>query len=174
MSFENQPTLNGNLVRLRPLRPGDFDALYAVAADPLIWEQHPAHNRHEYAVFREFFQESLASGGALLATDARTEHVIGSSRFHGYNESASEVEIGWTFLARSYWGGRYNGELKQLMLRHAFRFVSSVVFFVSPGNMRSQRAMQRIGGVLESQPDEKGRLIYRITASAFARKATAA
>jgi RimJ/RimL family protein N-acetyltransferase len=168
MPFDAQPILHGDLVHVRPLRPDDQAVLQAVAADPLIWEQHPARNRHEAAVFREFFAESLASGGALLVMEAGTGRVIGSSRFHGYSEERSEVEIGWTFLARSHWGGRYNGELKQLMLRHAFRFVDSVVLFVSPENVRSQRAVQKVGGVLERAPDEQGRLVYRITASAFA------
>jgi RimJ/RimL family protein N-acetyltransferase len=162
--FDSQPTLKGTLVELRPLRHADQDELYAVASDPLIWEQHPARDRHEAARFGEFFAEALASGGALLATDAETGRVIGSSRFHGYSEERSEVEIGWTFLARSHWGGRYNGELKELMLRHAFRFVHSVVFFVSPENVRSRRAMEKIGGVLEPEPDAQGRLVYRITA----------
>ena len=174
MPFDSQPTLNGTLVELRPLRPEDHDDLYAVAADPLIWEQHPVEDRHEEARFGEFFAEALASGGALLATDAETQRVIGSSRFHGYSVEGSEVEIGWTFLARSHWGGQYNGELKQLMLRHAFRFVNSVVFFVSPENTRSQRAMEKIGGVLEPKPDAQGRLVYRITASSFRTRVTAA
>jgi RimJ/RimL family protein N-acetyltransferase len=167
MPFDSQPTLNGTLMMLRPLRLEDQGDLYAVASDPRIWEQHPARDRHEAARFREFFAEALASGGALLATDAETRRVIGSSRFHGHSEERSEVEIGWTFLARSHWGGRYNGELKELMLRHAFRFVDSVVFFVSPENIRSQRAMEKIGGVLEPEPDAQGRLVYRITASSL-------
>ena len=170
MSFDSQPTLSGTLVNLRPLRPEDYRQLYAVAADPLIWEQHPVKNRHEEAVFREFFSESLASGGALLVTDAETQRAIGSSRYFGYRKETREVEIGWTFLARSHWGGRYNGELKQLMLRHAFRFVDSVVLFISPENIRSQRAVGKIGGVREPEPDTEGRLVYRITASAFTRK----
>jgi RimJ/RimL family protein N-acetyltransferase len=174
VSFDRQPTLKGALVALRPLRPEDRADLFAVAADPLIWEQHPARNRHEDPVFRQFFSEALASGGALLVTDVRTRATIGSSRFHGYSEGKSEVEIGWTFLARSHWGGRYNEELKRLMLDHAFRFVNSVVFFVGPQNMRSRRAMQKIGGVLEPEPDAEGRVVYRITASAFARGETSA
>src|SRR5215213_4516962 len=104
MPFDPQPTLKGELVELRPLRPEDFPALYAVASDPLIWEQHPASDRHEEGVFREFFREALESGGALVALDAAGGHIIGSSRFHGYDEGKSVVEIGWTFLARSHWG----------------------------------------------------------------------
>ena len=118
-----------------------------------------------------FFREALDSGGALIAVDARDGRIIGSSRFHGYDEEKSEVEIGWTFLARSHWGGLYNGEMKHLMLRHAFRFVNSVLFLVGPQNLRSQRAVEKIGGVrVGARPDGGGResIVYQITASAFA------
>ena len=142
-----QPVLRGELLSLRPLRAEDFDALYAVASDPLIWEQHPDKTRSDPAGFKKFFDEAIASGGALIAVDNATSAVIGSSRFHGYDREVDEVEIGWTFLARSHWGGRYNGEMKRLMLTHAFRFVSRVVFLVGPNNIRSQRAVERIGGV---------------------------
>ena len=133
MSFALQPTLKGDLLGLGPLRPEDFHDLYAVASDPLIWEQHPVRNRYKEEVFKEFFREALESGGALIATDSKDGRVIGSSRFHGYDQEKSEIEIGWTFLARSHWGGIYNREMKQLMLRHAFRFVNSVIFLVGPG-----------------------------------------
>ncbi len=164
MSFDRQPQLNGDLVELRPLRSEHYCDLYAVAADPLIWEQHPDKNRHEQESFQVFFREALASG-ALIANDARTQLVIGSSRFHGYDKQRSEVEIGWTFLARSYWGGVYNAQMKHLMLQHAFRFVNSVVFLVGPRNLRSQRAVEKIGGVRAgSRPDADGMdsYVYRI------------
>ncbi len=146
-SFNLQPTLKGELLELRPLRPTDFDALFAVASDPGIWEQHPAKERATPDGFRKFFQDALDSGGALVASDARDGRVIGSSRFFGYDAERNEVEIGWTFLARSHWGGRYNGEMKRLMIDHAFRFVDCVVFLVAPENYRSQRAVEKIGGV---------------------------
>lgn len=166
-----QPTLKGNLLELRPLRASDFRDLYAVAADPPIWEQHPVKDRWKEDVFKAFFQESLNSGGALIAIDSKDGKVIGSSRFHGYDEQKSEIEIGWTFLARSHWGGTYNREMKELMLRHAFRFVDRVVFLVGPENLRSQRAVEKIGGVrVGSRRDGGGRdsFVYQITASAFA------
>jgi N-acetyltransferase len=172
MSFDSQPLLRGGLVELRPLRVDDFDALFAVASDPLIWEQHPANDRYQEAVFREFFREALESGGALTARDVRYNRVIGSSRFHGYDEERSEIEIGWTFLARSHWGGRYNGEMKRLMLEHAFRSVDRVLFLVGPGNLRSRRALEKIGAVaVGSRLDTAGRdsVVYEITAAAFGR-----
>ena len=171
MSFDLQPVLQGELLRLRPLRLDDFPSLFAVAADPLIWEQHPAGDRYKEEVFKTFFSEAMDSRGALIATDSKDGQVIGSSRFHGYNDEASEIEIGWTFLARSHWGGIYNREMKKLMLRHAFQFVNAVVFLVGPQNLRSQKALEKIGGVrVGSRRDGSGRdsIVYRITASTFA------
>jgi N-acetyltransferase len=145
--FDLQPTLAGSLIALRPLRPADCDPLYAVASDPLIWEQHPDKTRCQPDGFRAFFQQAIDSGGALLATRTGTPEVIGTSRFHGYDRAAAEVEIGWTFLGRQYWGGTYNRELKRLMLEHAFRFVRRVVFLIGPENLRSQRAVLKLGAV---------------------------
>jgi len=166
--FELQPRLEGKLLRLRPLRAEDWSDLYAVASDPLIWEQHPNNDRHKVEVFREFFREAMESGGALIAIDSRDGTVIGSSRFHGHDEEKSEIEIGWTFLARSHWGGVYNGEMKELMLRHAFRFVKNVVFLIGPRNLRSQRAVEKIGALRAGSrrdPTGKENFVYRITAA---------
>jgi N-acetyltransferase len=142
-----QPVLKGQLLELRPLRPEDFPDLYAVASDPLIWEQHPHNTRYQEEVFKKFFRDALASGGALIAIDSQTGRVIGSSRYDGYHKEKSQVEIGWTFLARSHWGGIYNGEMKRLMLEHAFKFVNNVVFVIGIQNFRSQKAVEKIGAV---------------------------
>ena len=174
MPFDLQPILKGRLLELRPLRADDFQDLCGVAADPLIWEQHPAKDRYKAEVFGVFFHEALASGGALIAVEIQDRKVIGSSRFHGHNEEKGEIEIGWTFLARSYWGGLYNGEMKQLMLRHAFRFVDNVIFLVGPENFRSQKAVEKLGAIrVGSRPDAGGRtsLVYQITALTFAQHA---
>jgi len=167
MSFDLQPILKGDLLQLRPIRSEDFADLYAVASDPLIWEQHPIKDRYKRDVFSGFFRESLQSGGALIAIDCNGGKVIGSSRFHGFDESKSEIEIGWSFLARTHWGGVYNREMKRLMLRHAFKFVKRVVFLVGAQNLRSQQAMEKIGGVrVGARPDANGQmsLVYQITA----------
>jgi RimJ/RimL family protein N-acetyltransferase len=163
--FDLQPVLVGDLLELRPLAESDFDELFAVAADPLIWEQHPENTRHEEPVFRRFFRGALDSGGALVAIDRADGRMIGSSRFHAWDPERSQVEIGWTFLARSHWGGRYNREMKQLMLAHAFRFVDNVIFLIGPNNHRSRRAIEKIGGVLAGAgPDGRGHesLVYVI------------
>jgi RimJ/RimL family protein N-acetyltransferase len=173
VSFDRQPILVGELLELRPLREQDFDALFRVASDPLIWEQHPERNRYEEATFRAFFAEALDSGGALVAVERASGRIIGSSRYHGYDEEGSVVEIGWSFLARAYWGGRYNGEMKRLMLEHAFRWVNRVVFVIGPANLRSQRAVEKIGGVRAgTTTDARGRerVLYEITPDLHGRK----
>ena len=146
--FELQPHLFGDLLELRPLRPEDWESLFAVASDPMIWEQHPASDRYKEEVFREFFGEALESGGAFVVIDRKTREIIGSSRYFGFDPGRKEIEIGWTFLARNYWGGKYNRELKRLMLDHAFEFVESVVFLVGPTNVRSQKALEKIGALM--------------------------
>ena len=174
MSFDLQPHLTGSLVELKPLHEEDFQDLYAVAADPLIWKQHPNSDRYREEVFRVFFREAMESGGALIVIDRKDGGVMGSSRYYGYDEGKREVEIGWTFLARKYWGGTYNREMKQLMLRHAFRFVDSVIFLVGPHNIRSQRAVEKIGAVrVGSRRDGNGResVVYRIESLTFAQVA---
>jgi RimJ/RimL family protein N-acetyltransferase len=142
--FDPQPRLVGEIVELRPLRRADYDAVSAAAADPLIWEQHPL-DRHEEDVFRTYFDEQLASGGGLVILERSTGAVIGSSRYHDWDAERSNVEIGWTFLVRRHWGGETNREVKRLMLDHAFRSFESVSFHAHRDNLRSQRAIEKLG-----------------------------
>jgi RimJ/RimL family protein N-acetyltransferase len=168
--LNRQPTLAGDLLELRPLGEDDWAALFAVASDPLIWEQHPDSDRYKEDVFRRFFADAMRSGGALVALDRATGQIIGSSRYHGFDATGSVVEIGWTFLARRFWGGTYNGEMKRLMLEHAFTVVDRVIFIIGPENRRSRRAVEKIGGVfLRSERDETGRerVVYELTRDAF-------
>ena len=155
--------------------PEDWEALFLVASDPLLWEQHPAHDRYQEAVFQEFFRKSLASGGALVAVDRKTHKIVGSSRCSAEDTRSDEIHIGWTFLARSHWGGAYNAEMKRLMLGHAFQFVDSVIFLVAAANGRSRRAVEKIGGVLTDRQVTKNlggeavdHVVYRIKKPAVA------
>jgi len=147
MPFDLQPRLNNEWITLEPLEPGDFAALYAVASDPLIWEQHPNRNRYQREVFAGYFDGAIASGGAFRVIDRTTGTLIGCSRYYDLDEAARIVAVGYTFIARSAWGGAYNRALKALMLDHAFRFVDRVIFHVGVGNLRSRKAMEKLGGV---------------------------
>lgn len=146
--FDPQPLLSSDLVALRPLEAGDFDALFAVASDPQIWAVHPAHDRWQEPVFRRFFDDAQLSGGALVAIDPATSEVIGSSRYDTARAEEGEVEIGWTFLARRCWGGAVNGAMKRLMIAHALESYDRAIFLVGEHNFRSRRALEKIGAVL--------------------------
>ena len=171
--MDRQPVLEGERLLLRPLTEADWGSLFAVASDRELWAGHPSHDRWQEPVFRAFFDDALAKGGALAIVDKATGTVIGSSRFQYGDEGA--LEIGWSFLARAYWGQGYNAEFKRLMLEHAFRFVDRVVFRVGADNVISRKAMARIGGRLTGETfveERVGRpiehVMYDITRESFA------
>jgi RimJ/RimL family protein N-acetyltransferase len=139
--------LQNELVQLVPLSAADFEELYAVASDPLIWEQHPNPDRYQSTVFSNYFDGAIASNGAFLIKDAQTGTAIGSSRFYDHKPELREIKIGYTFFSRACWGKPYNSNVKHLMLAHAFTFVDRVVFHVGASNFRSQKAMERLGAV---------------------------
>ncbi len=147
MAFELQPSIRNDLVRLEPLQAGDFEALFAVACDPLIWEQHPSQDRYKREVFAGYFKSGLESGGALRVIDQKTGDLVGSSRYYDLDEAARQVSVGYTFIARRCWASGFNRALKQLMLDHAFKFVDRVIFQVGRDNLRSRKAMEKLGGV---------------------------
>lgn len=174
--MDRQPVLEGERLLLRPLRADDWDALYGVASDPLIWELHPANDRWQEGVFRAFFADALEGGGAMAAIDKASGAIIGSSRWQAHDPAAGgSVEIGWTFLARSHWGGPWNTDMKRLMLAHAFRWVARVNFRVGETNLRSRGAMARIGarltardgGTVQTASGPARHLIYEITRESF-------
>lgn len=146
--MDRQPILTGERVVLRPTREGDREPLFAIASDRLIWEVHPAHDRWQRPVFDVFFDAGQESGGALTIIDRASSAIIGASRYGIPDVERDEVEIGWTYLARAYWGGVYNREIKRLMLDHLHRFAATATFMVGENNIRSRRAMEKIGGVL--------------------------
>lgn len=179
--MDRQPVLEGERLLLRPLAPDDWDALFAIAADPAVWEQHPMHDRWREEVFRTFFDDALAKGGALAAIDRRDGSVVGTSRFQTLlapeddPEEQHSVEIGWTFLAPRLWGKGINREMKRLMLEHAFRFVERVDFRVGETNWRSRIAMENIGAERTRRTDLSSyegkralHVIYAITRESFA------
>ncbi|MEL6988554.1 MAG: GNAT family N-acetyltransferase [Bacteroidota bacterium] len=140
--------LEDELIILRPLQKDDFDALYQVAKDPLIWEQHPCSDRYQQEKFRIFFEDSIESKGAFVIIDKSNSSIIGSTRFKKIKRATNAIEIGWTFLARDKWGGVYNRTAKKLMIDYALEHLDYVVFYVDKNNQRSIRAVQKLGAVL--------------------------
>lgn len=164
-----QPVLEGPTLRLQPLDERDFDVLFAVASDPLVWEQHPEPLRYRRDVFDGFFAGALASRGALLVLHRESGRVIGTSRYYDFDEPEREVAIGYTFLSRDFWGGAANTEMKRLMLDHAFGWAEAVWFHVGPQNFRSRRAVEKLGARLDRIALRGGRetVFYRLGRAEF-------
>lgn len=142
-------SLKNEQIWLEPLRESDFERLYAVASDPEIWEQHPSPDRYKKEVFQKFFDGAVDSQSAFLIIDQETNEVIGSTRFYEYDKINKSIAIGYTFLAKEYWGGKYNSSVKKLMLDYAFQFAEKVYFHVGASNIRSQTAVLRLGAQLQ-------------------------
>jgi RimJ/RimL family protein N-acetyltransferase len=173
--MDRQPVLESERLLLRPLTPDDWDALYSVAADPLVWEVHPAHDRWQEPVFHAFFDEALAEGGALLAIRKADGRAVGSSQFRACPIEPDEIEIGWTFLARECWGTGLNPEMKRLMLGHALAEFPRVLFRIGETNVRSRKAIEAVGGQLTEMVEDgeyKGvavrHVVYEIDRAGFA------
>ncbi|WP_175632989.1 GNAT family N-acetyltransferase [Pedobacter ghigonis] len=145
MQFDLQPTLENDLIQIVPLKETDFEALYAVASDPLIWEQHPNKDRYQRAVFQNFFKGAIESKGAFIVYEKETGKIVGSSRYYDLDEENSVVAVGYTFIGREFWGKGHNRALKTLMLDYAFQFVDRVILHIGATNFRSQKAAEKLG-----------------------------
>ena len=147
MTFNIQPThLQNQFVKLVPLQETDFEELYSVANDELLWEQHPNKLRYQKPVFQNFFEGAMQSQGAFFIRDTSTNEPIGSSRFYDYNSETNSILIGYTFIGRKFWGKGYNRAIKKLMMDYAFQFVDTIYFHIGANNIRSQKALEKIGG----------------------------
>lgn len=148
MHFNLHPDfLQDNLIKLNPLQKTDFDSLFNVASDPLVWEQHPNPNRYKLEDFTNYFKGAIESKGAFLISDIATNETVGCSRYYDFNETDNSILIGYTFLGTKFWGNGYNKAMKKLMLNYAFQFVDKVYFHIGAFNYRSQKAIEKIGAV---------------------------
>lgn len=140
-----QTILENDFVQLIPLEESDFEYLYSVASDPEIWEQHPNKDRYKREIFQNFFQGAMESKGAFKILDKNTGEIAGSTRFYDYNPKENSIFIGYTFYATKFWGSKLNPQVKKLMLDYIFQFVDKVNFHVGKDNIRSQKAMEKLG-----------------------------
>lgn len=155
--FDTSIILEGETLRLAPLKESDFDALYSAASDPEIWALHPASDRYQEPVFRAFFMGGLESNMAYRIELKDSNKVIGSSRYNAPDYDNSRVEIGWTFLSKDYWGGKFNAELKHLMLYFAFKTFDTVEFCIGKDNHRSIAAVKKLGAKYNSERQDPNR-----------------
>lgn len=155
--------LEDDLIYLRPIKEDDFDKLYLAASDPEIWEQHPEKERYKKENFEKYFNGAIESNSAFVIFEKSTGEVIGCSRYYDYDENKKRIAIGWTFLIKRCWGGEYNKALKKLMMDYAFQFVDNIIFHIGEDNIRSRKAIEKIGGLLINEKyEEKNHVVYEI------------
>ena len=145
MNFSIQPILEDENIKLIPLEESDFERLFTVASDPEVWSMHPNKERYKREVFQNFFTGALESKGAFLVLDKNSEEVLGSTRFYDFNKIDNSILIGYTFYGTKYWGKNINARVKKMMLDYIFQFVDQVIFHVGKDNIRSVKAMTKLG-----------------------------
>lgn len=161
-----QPILSNEEIILIPLVNEDFEALYYIASDKLLWEQHPNNDRYKKEVFEDFFKKAIESKGAFTIFEKTTNKIVGSTRFYDLEQESKSVFIGFTFIDRKFWGSSLNGKVKKLMIDYAFQFVDSVKFHVGETNYRSQKAVEKLGalkiGTIQKENSEIVNWIYEL------------
>jgi RimJ/RimL family protein N-acetyltransferase len=143
--------LEGSLVVLEPLEPRHEEGLFEAAREPGIWRYLPVDASGSRAAFRSWFEATLAaseegSEAAFATLDAGSGEPIGSTRYLALRPAHRGLEIGWTWLAPSYWGTGANVEAKLLMLEHAFAVLgcARVEFKTDARNERSRAALEAL------------------------------
>lgn len=147
MNFSVQPVLENEEFQLIPLQQGDFESLYEVASDPEVWEQHPNKDRYQREVFENFFRGAIESKGAFKIIEKATGDVLGSSRYYNFDENDNHIFIGYTFYGTKSWGKGVNPKVKKMMLDYIFQYVDKVHFHIGKENFRSQKALEKLGGI---------------------------
>lgn len=147
--------LEGDIVRLEPLRLDHAEALSAVGLDPSLWAL-TTIRVHTPAAMLAYVEDALTEqrAGASLpfaTVERATGRVIGSTRFGNITPAHRRVEIGWTWIAPAWQRTAVNTEAKLLMMSHAFDTLGCrrVELKTSALNLRSRNAMLRIGATEE-------------------------
>jgi RimJ/RimL family protein N-acetyltransferase len=155
--FDPQPiTLTGTTIRLEPLAPKHAPDLLQASAEKSIWSYMPLSGFPDLAAVEDWIRASLEAqrAGADLPFAivlADNNVAVGSTRFLDIRRAHRGLEIGSTWLAPGVQRTRVNTEAKYLLLKHAFEDLGAVRVQLKTDarNIRSQRAIERIGGVLE-------------------------
>jgi RimJ/RimL family protein N-acetyltransferase len=155
--FEPQPvTLSGTAIRLEPLALTHAPDLLQASAEKSIWSYMPLSGFPDLQAVEDWIQASLAAQAAgtdlpfaIVLPD--TNVAVGSTRYMDIRRPHRGLEIGWTWLAPGVQRTRVNTEAKYLLLKNAFEQLGAVRVQLKTDarNIRSQRAIERIGGVME-------------------------
>ena len=158
MDIKNQ--LESKNFILRQLNNNDFDLLYNIGKNKNIWEQHPESDRWKREKFNIFFNNGIKNIFGLYGIyDKSKNTIVGSTRYYSYSKKNNSIKIGFTFLTPEYWGTDTNLQIKTLMLGYAFNYVENIYFDIGKNNIRSRKAIEKIGATLHLDADI-GNVLY--------------
>jgi len=177
MQFESL-SLEGNYVRLVPLSKIHRTELIEAISDGELWKLFvtlvPQVEDIDDFIENAISAHKNGDGLAFATIDKASGRVIGSTRFMKASLANKRVEIGFTFIAKSFQKTRVNTEAKLLMLTHAFDAMrlNRVEFITDYLNHTSRSAILRLGakeeGILRNHmimPDGRVRdsVLFSIT-----------
>ncbi|AZB26148.1 N-acetyltransferase [Chryseobacterium bernardetii] len=147
--------LEGTHVELIPLEKEHFEELYAAAADKDLWTLIPTDGSDK-AIFYKNYKLALSERDngnqyPFVIRHKETQKLIGSTRFFEIYPSDKKLEIGWTWITKEFWGSVVNLECKLLLLTYCFEVLKTnrVQLKTKDDNLRSRKAIEKIGGVFE-------------------------
>ncbi len=149
-------TLKGRVVRLEPLTEAHIPDLAKAGLEEKIWHYMRYGQVETIEQLSQWVRELLllqAAGTDLpfAVIYSATGRAVGSTRYLDIDHENRSVEIGGTWYGLDYQGTLVNTECKYLLLMHAFEVLGCVrVWFKTDRrNLRSQRAIERLGAVKE-------------------------
>ena len=152
---------------IKKLKISDFNLLYDVGKNPSIWEQHPENDRWKLEKFKNYFNNGIQNEFGIYGIfDKKENRLIGSSRYYDYNKKKLAIKVGFTFLIPEYWGTSANYQIKVLMLTEAFKNLKKVYFDIGFNNLRSRKAIEKLGAVLYKD-SKSGNVIYELDEKTF-------
>ena len=154
-------------ISLLQIKKENFEGLYLVASDPIIWEQHPENDRWKKEKFNIFFKSALKNElGCFSIFDNSHNKFFGSTRFYSYDENDKAVRIGYTYIAPEYWGTTTNNSIKKMMLDYIFKYLDKVYFDIGEQNLRSRKATEKLGAKLFLD-DGGGMVVYLLNKNTY-------
>ena len=153
--FEERIMLENGIAKLVPLDRASALALASIAYDEDTWE-HMETNVSDVDDLHRYIETALSerSGNEtypFIVYDKRVNKVAGCTRYGMADTLCQSLEIGWTWYGKAFRGTGLNLACKQLLLQYAFEAagVNRISFSAAPDNLRSRKAITKIGGHFE-------------------------
>jgi RimJ/RimL family protein N-acetyltransferase len=147
--------LLGQRVKIVPMETKHTEELFAAGGSLDIWTYMPmvvqTFGDMERLVNDALKEREQGTQFPFVIFDKDASKLVGSTRFLDISATNRSLEIGWTWLSPSVWRTKVNTECKYLLFKHCFETLGTirVQLKTDSRNLRSQKAIERIGGVKE-------------------------